>query len=524
ESFRRTYPFSPAFMQTLVHVSSALQRERTALKLMQQILIDRRDDLRLGDLVPFGDLFDAIADGADQPFTEKLRHEFEQARALYQRTLRPMLLGQRELTEEQAAGQADAEPARLAAFRADDRLMKTLLLAALAPGVTALRGMTARRLTALNHGTIRSMIPGQEVAEVTRRLRSWASQVAELTVGDEDDPSVRLQLVGVDLQAILDRVTHVDNPAARRVLVRDVLFGELGVRDDGALELEHPVVWRGSRRHLEIVYGNVRDPAELRDEIFEPSQDGRWRLVIDYPFDAATHSAVEDRNRVEDLRRRSAERCVAWLPAFVTGTVLGKIANLVRIEYVLTGNRLDEAASHLGADDRQRARELLRNQGDSLRSELRSVLRQAYGLAGPNESDVLNWADHLVSRDPAVQPKLDIGRPFADALSKLVEQLYGATYPDHPDFDPQRRGTAVSPAELRTVLDVVRRASEEPLGRTETERSERAALQRIAHPLKLGEEVGGPFVLSRHWEGELERRAAQEGLADTDIPVRRIRA
>ncbi|MGH3908941.1 MAG: PglY protein, partial [Pseudonocardiaceae bacterium] len=40
ESFRRTYPFSPAFMQTLVHVSSALQRERTALKLMQQILID----------------------------------------------------------------------------------------------------------------------------------------------------------------------------------------------------------------------------------------------------------------------------------------------------------------------------------------------------------------------------------------------------------------------------------------------------------------------------------------------------
>ena len=30
DAFRRTYPFSPAFMQTLVHVSSALQRERTA--------------------------------------------------------------------------------------------------------------------------------------------------------------------------------------------------------------------------------------------------------------------------------------------------------------------------------------------------------------------------------------------------------------------------------------------------------------------------------------------------------------
>lgn len=40
----RTYPFSPAFMQMLVHVSSALQRERTALKLMQQILVEIRGD------------------------------------------------------------------------------------------------------------------------------------------------------------------------------------------------------------------------------------------------------------------------------------------------------------------------------------------------------------------------------------------------------------------------------------------------------------------------------------------------
>ena len=32
------------FLSTLVHVSSALQRSRTALKLMRQLLVDRRDD------------------------------------------------------------------------------------------------------------------------------------------------------------------------------------------------------------------------------------------------------------------------------------------------------------------------------------------------------------------------------------------------------------------------------------------------------------------------------------------------
>ena len=31
--------------------------------------------------------------------------------------------------------------------------------------------MTARRLAALNHGTVTSLIPGQEVSEVVRRLR-----------------------------------------------------------------------------------------------------------------------------------------------------------------------------------------------------------------------------------------------------------------------------------------------------------------------------------------------------------------
>ena len=58
---------------------------------------------------------------------------------------------------------------------------------------------------------------------------------------------------------------------------------------------------------------------------------------------------------MHDLRDRAPARTVAWLPGFFTGEIPGKIANLVRIDYLLTGSRLDEAASHLGADDRARA-------------------------------------------------------------------------------------------------------------------------------------------------------------------------
>ena len=50
--FRILYPFSPALVQALVAVSSGLQRERTALKIMLQLLVDQRDTLTVGDIPP----------------------------------------------------------------------------------------------------------------------------------------------------------------------------------------------------------------------------------------------------------------------------------------------------------------------------------------------------------------------------------------------------------------------------------------------------------------------------------------
>jgi hypothetical protein len=48
EMFHKLYPFSPALVQTLIAVSSVLQRERTALKVMMQLLVEQRDTLTVG--------------------------------------------------------------------------------------------------------------------------------------------------------------------------------------------------------------------------------------------------------------------------------------------------------------------------------------------------------------------------------------------------------------------------------------------------------------------------------------------
>lgn len=146
---------------------------------MLQLLVDRRDDLELGQLIPVGDLYDAIAEG-DEPFSEGMRLHFENAKRLYNQRLLPMLERQHNVTWESITlGQADAAAAKN--LRNDARLLKTLLLGALVPEVESLKALTAQRLAALNHGTFRSPIPGREAQDVLRKCRDWASEIGEIT-------------------------------------------------------------------------------------------------------------------------------------------------------------------------------------------------------------------------------------------------------------------------------------------------------------------------------------------------------
>ena len=95
-AFRRTYPFSPALVSTLRTLASAMQRDRTALKVMQQLLVRQRDHLTVDDVVPVGDVFDLVVDG-NQALTPEMAGRFKNARALYQDKLRPLLLREHKL-------------------------------------------------------------------------------------------------------------------------------------------------------------------------------------------------------------------------------------------------------------------------------------------------------------------------------------------------------------------------------------------------------------------------------------------
>ena len=513
DMFQKVYPFSPALVQTLIAVSAALQRERTALKLMMQLLVDRRADLELGQLIPVGDLFDAISEG-DEPFSEGMRLHFDNAKRLFNQRLLPMLERQHNVTQEAIKlGQAAATSAK--SLRNDARLLKTLLLGALVPEVESLKGLTAQRLAALNHGTFRSPIPGRETQDVLRKCRDWASEIGEIKITEDQNPVVSIQVTGVDIEPILRAAEANDNAGNRRKKIREALFQELGIKDDGALFTAYEFTWRGTRREVELLYENVR---EMTDERLR-GRPGVWTVVLDFPFDEPNRSPHDDIARLADYRGGDT-RTLVWLPSFFSARAMADLKRLVVLDHILSGERFDSYATHLSYIDKVQARALAKNQLDSLRSKLRSQLEVAFGLSTePRDAvtHVLSADQQFQSLDPTLSPRPPVGANFREAFEALLGQLFAHQYPAHPAFD-----TDIKPAVIRKIWPEVQRAIEALDRRGLVQDSATRRLVRsVVNPCQLGQMGETHLLVEDHWRSRFAQSHARDGGAAITVALLR---
>jgi hypothetical protein len=525
EAFRRTYPFSPALVSTLVALSQALQRERTALKVMLRLLVTGRDELQVNDVIPVGDLFDVLVDDDVQTVTPEMKKPFDTARRLYRTRLRPALLDLHQATEDQVA-----DLPRTAPFRTDDRLVKTLLLSALAPDVPALRGLTASRLAALNHGTITSWLPGEEVSVAVTKMKQLGALVSEVRVGEGDDPLISLELTDVDHESVLERARNVDNEGNRRRTLRELVWESLGVQEQSTLDgvQSETLVWRGRRTVVDLVFGNVRDAAELPDRALLASED-RWKLVVDYPFDAEGQSPRSDLSRVEQMRAAGVEsRTLFWLPAFLSRPRMEDLGTFVVLDHVLggSGDRFVSYADHLSPVDRDQARNLLRQRHALLRERLTDCLKQCYGSARQTEADVDTATatdTPFATLERGFRPQPPVGGTLREAFRNLLDQALSWSAPAHPRFEPGDQ--EVRPGDLRRLLEYCERACEAPAGRLQgVDQKDRPSLKRLCGPLEVGALHESVFVLddsSFPWTRRLLQAAARDGHRDS-FPVRAL--
>lgn len=516
ESFRLTYPFSPAFMETLVGLSGALQRERTALRVMQQLLVDQRDTLELGQIVPVSDLFDALV-ADDEPITGELGALWRNAQKVYGEIYQ-VILESHGMTEHEGA----QAPAAHAVHR-DARIAKTIVLAALMPEVESMRDLTGRKIVALNHGYIRSMVPGQEAETVISVVRRWASRLGTVQLtGDPANPVISVRLEGISLEGILDNAGVADSYGARRQQIRALLCEALEANTDIGLDGVLPVstLWRGSRRQVELAFGSVRDPGDLGDQMFRPTHAG-WRIIFGYPIDEQGRTVAEDLDRATDLRQRQPARTVCWVPRRLTAATTADLSRYVRAQYAL-GPSFDQLAGHLSDNDRAMARQQMTALAEQLHSRLSNALLQAYGVISADEAVVdtgHGGVDMFVSLEPGLTPKVPAGASLRQALDGLADQMLSWEFPAHPHFPAEVRRP-----DLQKVHAQVRRAIEEPEHRVMVESSERSLMRRVANPLKLGEQYEQYFVLGDHWPSHLNRKIADATARGNPVSVGDLRA
>ncbi len=394
EAFRKLYPFSPALVEVLVALSNSLQRQRTAIKLLNEILVEHIDDLELGQVVCVGDLFDLLAAG-EESADGMMRARFDAAKQIYKHQLLPMIREQNgTASADRCQRMRDDHPARLGcancpekACRTDNRLVKTLLVAALVPNTDAVKELTASRLVQLNHGSVKVPIQGTESAIVAQKLRTWASAVGQLQIGAETDPAVSLRLEGVDVGPILEKARHADSPGARMRVLRDLLFECLGIEKVLEKGNQHRIDWRGTKRTGYVHFGNVRS---MPKEMLRCKEEHDWRLVVDYPFDDAQHGPQEDVEVIEQfLEEGTGSWSLVWLPSFFSERMEKMLGELVLLEEILQSrDKRREYVQDLSVENQSRALVDLENLRSMKKARLIQVLGHAYGVTTPQEGDL----------------------------------------------------------------------------------------------------------------------------------------
>lgn len=509
EQFKLTYPFSPALVDTLVHLSAVMQRERTALKVMENLLIQQRDTGTIDKVIPVGDAFEELVTSSDRT-DDSAQERFSKGRAFWYNKFRPVILRSNDVEDQE--GVPDNELPKY--VQADLRLGKTLMLSALAPNVPSLKNLTAPRLAALNHGSMTTLFSSDTTTRVLSKARQWSTYLPEVRVqSDSENPIISLVLDDVPWQDVLDSARSVDTPSKRKERIRTDLRHEFGVADvnpanDGSYQRD--IVWRGTRRTVDVIFGNVRNAQDLPEDRFVSPFRDTLRFVVDYPFDEAGHTPAEDHARLEEMKNVGAgdRFTVVWLPQFFNHDTMSKLGNLVVSEHVTAPGRLGDYTQRIAMDQVDAVRVRLNEYKDNLSLALAESLRTSYGIR--EGATFPEGQAPLKALDQSLDIKIPSAPTLAAAVDKVIQDAFDQRYPEHPNFDSAR---ALKAADFNRALGYIRKAATAEGGRADIEQRDRSLVRSIINPLRLGEVHDTHLIFNETVAGTT--------LADIDSSLRR---
>ncbi|MBL8614386.1 MAG: hypothetical protein JNM72_02140 [Deltaproteobacteria bacterium] len=462
EECEQVYPFTPALIQVLVALSDRLQRDRTAVRILTELLVEHEPDLLLGEVVPVGDIFDLVISGEDAVDGESTQ-AFARARSLFMHELMPAIKAKNG-TEGTGKCQREREghPVRIGCSgcpvlgcRNDLRMVKTALLAALVPGEPTMRQLTISRIIALNYGAVRLPTASMEVHAVSTTLQRLSASVNAVNLGKGEDPVIEISLQSLDLGKLLRRYDSADHGGRRRALLRTLLWQCLGLRGEGGT-VEHEHKHHHIARTGHVSFTNVRTAG---DEDLRCPDTHAWRLVVDFPFDDAGHTPQDDEARLRQFTQRGArERTVVWLPNFLSEAGLAALGDLVRLTAILDDGAKSEAMAEIPLSLHAQAQQELQAMKARKLALLQDTLAVVYGVANPSPS-----TDTFINHERTVTTHVHLlwdGREvtlaglssLVDARDRVLNRLLDARFPNHPALK-----AAPTPARMARLAGVLER-------------------------------------------------------------------
>ena len=483
EYLQDVYPFHPALIEMLVDVTALMQRERSALRMLYELLVFHYPDLQLGEFLPVGSAFAAIFPDAGVEASKKVELMQDIHHQYYLR-LAPTMARMAEENPELSAER----------LRALDQFVKTVLLAEVSPRLKQQEGLTIERLVQLNSADVDGETFRGQVLVAETDLLALSQRLPDLQVRGKGKSAVVSYVLGrVSLGEVLARArSKVDSPAQRFKVFWAALKSALEIEnlkgfEDNGLEGDWDLQWRKTRRRGQIKLGNVR---EMSNEDFDPP-DGAFKVLIDYPWDEAGHTVDEDRLRASNARKKKGVLYTAcWLPRHMTTAELGVLTELAAVRFLLSGVGQEELLDNLGPQDRAKVVEQAGTRARSLEGQLDELLREVYVHHGEFFA--------LISDVDSSRPK----ETLRENLEHIAGLLMDRRYPLHPHF-----GAEPKKPDLEALLEWMVQAGETNVSVAYDE-SKSKVLRNLGQPLELvnlGQTKASLRLDSRHIKDVLQR-------------------
>jgi hypothetical protein len=395
-----------------------MQRERTALRLLYELLVIHYPTLPLGSFLPVGSAFEAIFPEDEKPQGRKKLDDLASVHRLYYESFRPAMREMLARAKDDASFTFDEDDQRVL-----DQLVKTALLAELSPRLKA-GGLTIERLVRLNEVDVAGHTDRGKMTKARQALVELARKVLKLQVtGEGKEARVSIVLHGANVEEHLERARGKVGAHNVRLKMFGVILKEaLGLKGkeweglDGRIR----VPWKGTARLGSVAITNVRDLSNAR---FKPEEGERFRILIDYPWDDPPFGVEHDRQRAEAVRAREGKLpTICWLPRHMTSHELDALVDYAAADY-LCSSAGEELLEGLAPHDRTQVIQ----QADARRSMMKKQVIESLTRLYREHGQLYALIDGVL--DHAPDPEL------ARNLDRFAQSLLDRQYPQHPVFD-----------------------------------------------------------------------------------------